>query len=220
MNDQQPGNQGGPADMLSHGELVDQGRRAAWALARLGVGAGSRLAVLLPMCLESVVITLACIRLDALRISLPLGDHTGWIRHRIRSSGANVVVTADSCLHEGAVLPVKASLDQVLAGCPEVRTVLVVPQLARPVPWTPGRDRWWGDVLTAEDPLPRPYPGGMTGSAPNEQPGPSRPAIVFDDPLTASSADDSDDGWGERAPGAGTAGDLARFLDEKPPHHA
>jgi hypothetical protein len=43
-------------------------------------------------------------------------------------------------------------------------------------------------------------------------------ALVFDDPLSQPSRDDTDSGWGER-PVAGGAGDLARFLDEKPPHH-
>ncbi|OON76001.1 hypothetical protein [Streptomyces tsukubensis] len=45
-------------------------------------------------------------------------------------------------------------------------------------------------------------------------------ALVFDDPLAQTSSDDTDRGWGER-PGArsDSAADLARFLDEKPPHH-
>ena len=53
-------------------------------------------------------------------------------------------------------------------------------------------------------------------SAPKEQP---KPTLVFDDPLDQQSADDTDRGWGERPASAGSAGDLARFLDEKPPHH-
>ncbi|MCQ0023129.1 hypothetical protein M4914_09350 [Streptomyces somaliensis DSM 40738] len=57
--------------------------------------------------------------------------------------------------------------------------------------------------------------------AAENQPGPrKRPALVFDDPLDQQSADDTDRGWGERAPdGDGAAEDLVRFLDEKPPHH-
>ncbi|RFU83371.1 hypothetical protein DY218_28060 [Streptomyces triticagri] len=47
-----------------------------------------------------------------------------------------------------------------------------------------------------------------------------RPALVFDDPLDQQSADDTDRGWGERpAADRDSATDLARFLDEKPPHH-
>ncbi|WP_019359562.1 hypothetical protein [Streptomyces sp. AA1529] len=58
----------------------------------------------------------------------------------------------------------------------------------------------------------------------SDRPGSPREAaasLVFDDPLTRPSADDTDRGWGEGA-GSGSAGvgaDLARFLDEKPPHH-
>ncbi|MEV8452749.1 hypothetical protein AB0467_08810 [Streptomyces sp. NPDC052095] len=55
---------------------------------------------------------------------------------------------------------------------------------------------------------------------PEQQPAPRpRPALVFDDPLDQQSSDDTDQGWGERAPAGGSAADLARFLDEKPPHH-
>ncbi|WP_103501877.1 MULTISPECIES: AMP-binding protein [unclassified Streptomyces] len=150
MNFQQPEDRHLAADGLTHAALVERARRAAEGLARLGVRSGSRLAVALPTCPESFVVTLACLRLDAVRISLPLGDHTGWVRHRIRSAGAHVVVTADSCLRDGQVVPVKAGLDQALSGCPDVRNVVVVSQQPRPVPWTPGRDLWW-EELTGDD---------------------------------------------------------------------
>ncbi|WP_438487519.1 hypothetical protein [Streptomyces sp. S186] len=44
-------------------------------------------------------------------------------------------------------------------------------------------------------------------------------ALIFDDPLSQRSSDDTDRGWGERPTASGSAADLARFLDEKPPHH-
>ncbi|WP_419995696.1 hypothetical protein [Streptomyces boninensis] len=44
-------------------------------------------------------------------------------------------------------------------------------------------------------------------------------ALVFDDPLAQQSSDDTDRGWGERPASTDPAADLARFLDEKPPHH-
>ncbi|MGK5500892.1 hypothetical protein [Streptomyces sp. URMC 125] len=48
-------------------------------------------------------------------------------------------------------------------------------------------------------------------------------ALDFTDPLSRPSADDTDRGWGEGSgawPGSDPAAfDLARFLDEKPPHH-
>ncbi|WP_432143108.1 hypothetical protein [Streptomyces sp. bgisy084] len=68
-----------------------------------------------------------------------------------------------------------------------------------------------------------------TASATERTPAPSptvRPAaprsaakLIFDDPLNQQSSDDTDRGWGERPAGGDSAADLARFLDEKPPHH-
>ncbi|MFD3545257.1 hypothetical protein ACFWUW_06480 [Streptomyces sp. NPDC058655] len=66
--------------------------------------------------------------------------------------------------------------------------------------------------------VPAPDPQSPQPSRPEEQPRP-RPRLVFDDPLDQQSPDDTDRGWGERPPAGGSAADLARFLDEKPPHH-
>ncbi|MEV6649269.1 hypothetical protein [Streptomyces sp. NPDC051219] len=47
-----------------------------------------------------------------------------------------------------------------------------------------------------------------------------KPALDFDDPMDQQSSDDTDRGWGERPSAVSdSAADLARFLDEKPPHH-
>ncbi|MGR4883334.1 hypothetical protein ACIPUC_28530 [Streptomyces sp. LARHCF249] len=63
-----------------------------------------------------------------------------------------------------------------------------------------------------------------TPAAPDPQHAPAavpkpKPRLVFDDPLDQQSSDDTDRGWGERPPAGGSTADLARFLDEKPPHH-
>ncbi|MGW7363376.1 hypothetical protein ACWGI8_08095 [Streptomyces sp. NPDC054841] len=64
-----------------------------------------------------------------------------------------------------------------------------------------------------------PTPGPRDAEEPRQQPFPT-PALIFDDPLDQQSSDDTDRGWGERPPSSGgSAADLARFLDEKPPHH-
>ncbi|MBP5863165.1 hypothetical protein QBA57_23645 [Streptomyces scabiei] len=57
-------------------------------------------------------------------------------------------------------------------------------------------------------------------TAPAPEPPDPKAALVFDDPFSRPSSDDTDHGWGER-PGDGgdSAADLKRFLDEKPPHH-
>ncbi|MFI5631416.1 hypothetical protein ACIA8E_18985 [Streptomyces sp. NPDC051664] len=74
-------------------------------------------------------------------------------------------------------------------------------------------------MSTAPTPGPRDSkPSQPTNPTQPEQRKP-KPALIFDDPLDQQSADDTDRAWGERAPAGGSAADLARFLDEKPPHH-
>ena len=69
-------------------------------------------------------------------------------------------------------------------------------------------------------------PQDASGAEQATEPAPAaRPArkpaarLIFDDPLNQQSSDDTDRGWGERPSGGDSAADLARFLDEKPPHH-
>ncbi|MBM7171169.1 hypothetical protein JQK87_22750 [Streptomyces sp. G44] len=77
-------------------------------------------------------------------------------------------------------------------------------------------------MSTAPAPEPRDpeSPRSPKSPASPEQGKKPRNALVFDDPLSQQSSDDTDRGWGERAEaGRDSAADLARFLDEKPPHH-
>lgn len=76
-----------------------------------------------------------------------------------------------------------------------------------------------GGAGAARRPGPGPYSGDMS-TAPAPEPRDPKAALVFDDPFSRPSSDDTDHGWGER-PGDGgdSAADLKRFLDEKPPHH-
>ncbi|MDT0268264.1 AMP-binding protein [Streptomyces sp. DSM 44915] len=208
----------GPADVLTNIQLLRLADQASAALRRLGVTARDPVAVQLPMCLESVVITLACLTVGAQRLTLPIDDQRDFVRTRLNDSGARVVICADSCEADGQVHPTKAAMDRTLTACPAVRTVLVVRQLARPVPWHPGRDRWWHEELGPGSSPPRPYPGHMTDQH-RPEPGRAVDRLVFDDPLSGRSGDDSDRGWGDSPAEDATEGNLVRLLDERPPHH-
>ncbi|MEU9114819.1 hypothetical protein AB0D04_24260 [Streptomyces sp. NPDC048483] len=76
-------------------------------------------------------------------------------------------------------------------------------------------------MSTTHEPDPAPVAETPAAEAPAaETPRTARPAaLIFDDPLDQQSSDDTDRGWGERPASSGSAADLARFLDEKPPHH-
>ncbi|AGK77785.1 hypothetical protein ACTFBT_15920 [Streptomyces microflavus] len=73
-------------------------------------------------------------------------------------------------------------------------------------------------MSAAPAPGPRDAKQQQPQAQPPEEPKP-KPVLIFDDPLDQQSADDTDRGWGERPSAGSGAADLARFLDEKPPHH-
>ncbi|MBB5939819.1 AMP-binding protein [Streptomyces zagrosensis] len=139
----------GRGEEFTHSQLLDQATCASSMLTTLGVGSGDRVAVMLPLVPESVVTTLACGRLDASRVSLPMGEPVGALRERIRESGARVLITVDGVLRDGRAYGLKTALDRALTGCPEVAAVLVVHRLGLPVRWVAGRDHWWHESLAA-----------------------------------------------------------------------
>ncbi|MFD8547453.1 AMP-binding protein [Streptomyces sp. NPDC059649] len=147
----------GRLEELTHGALLDQAERAAGALTRLGVRAGDRVAVHLPLVPESVIATLACGRLEAIRTTLPVSLTVPELVARTRESSARVVITADAAFWDGAVRPVKPLLDHALAraaasGGTPVQKVLVVNRCSRPVSWKPTRDLWWHEALEDRTP--------------------------------------------------------------------
>lgn len=73
-------------------------------------------------------------------------------------------------------------------------------------------------MSTAPTPQSDPQPTAQPAARPGKPRRDPAAALVFDDPLSRQSSDDTDRGWGER-PSGGGGDDLARFLDEKPPHH-
>jgi acetyl-CoA synthetase len=170
--------EGEPGDSraITYRELTEQVCRAANALTQLGVRAGDRVAIYLPMIPEAVVAILACARIGAPH-SVVFGGFSAQALHdRIVDADAHVVITADGGYRRGAVSPLKPAVDEALAkGGTNVRHVLVVRRAGNEVDWTPGRDLWWHDTVDtqpgahtapsfdAEHPLFILYTSGTTG---------------------------------------------------------
>src|SRR5439155_494709 len=55
----------------------------------------------------------------------------------------------DGGWRRGAIVPLKASVDEALAGVPSIRSVVVVRRTGDPVPMAAGRDRWWHELVDA-----------------------------------------------------------------------
>ncbi|MDM4763596.1 acetate--CoA ligase [Galbitalea sp. SE-J8] len=146
--------EGEPGDTrtITYAELTAEVKRAANALAALGVGQGDRVAIYLPLVPEAVVAMLAVARLGAVHSVVFGGFSAESIRSRVDDAQAKVVITADGGWRKGRVFPLKPAVDAALAGATSVTDVLVVRRGENEVEWVHGRDHWWHDALDAADP--------------------------------------------------------------------
>jgi acetyl-CoA synthetase len=145
--------EGEPGDsrVLTYFELHREVCRAAAALERLGVQAGDRVVIYMPMIPELVIAVLACARLGAPHSVIFGGFSADAIRDRVLDAGATTVLTADGGYRRGKVLPLKENVDAALKGCPGVHRVVVVRRTGEPVSMTLGRDHLWSDLLAQQD---------------------------------------------------------------------
>jgi len=141
----------GDTRTITYAQLLTDVCRAANALTSLGVLAGDRVAVYLPMIPEAVVTMLACARIGAVHTVVFGGFSADALGSRIDDCDARVVVTTDGGFRRGAASALKPNVDEALTLTDRVRTVLVVRRTGQDVGWVDGRDQWWHDVV---DPQP------------------------------------------------------------------
>jgi acetyl-CoA synthetase len=132
---------------LSYRELSDEVTRFAEALAALGVEAGDRVALFLPMSPEVAIASHACAHLGAIQVPIFSGFAAPAIKARLQHSEAKVVVTADGSLRRGREVPMKVLVDEALADSPSVERVVVWRRLGSDAPMTAGRDLYWDEAV-------------------------------------------------------------------------
>src|SRR3712207_8339690 len=89
--------EGEPGDTrtITYAQLKDEVCRAANALVELGVGAGDRVAIYMPMIPETIVAMLACARIGAVHMVVFGGFSADALASRLDDAGAVLVVTAE-----------------------------------------------------------------------------------------------------------------------------
>ncbi len=143
---------GEPGDSrdITYAQLKDEVSRAANALESLGLAAGDRVAIQMPMVPEAIVAMLACARIGALHSVVFGGFSPTALRSRVDDQAAKVVITTDGQYRRGKAAPMKANVDEALEGAESVEKVIVVRRTGDEVPITEGRDIWWHELVDGQ----------------------------------------------------------------------
>ena len=140
--------EGEPGDRrdITYRELMAEVSQAANALTELGVVAGDRVAIYLPMIPEAVVAMLACARIGAIHSVVFAGFSAEALRSRIEDADAKLVITADGQNRRGSAMDLKSAVDEAVDASPSIQKVLVVKRTGTDVTWH-DRDVWWHELV-------------------------------------------------------------------------
>jgi acetyl-CoA synthetase len=141
--------EGEPGDTrtITYSDLLKEVKKAANALIELGIGAGDRVAIYMPMIPEAAVAMLACARIGAAHSVVFGGFSSDALLARIQDADAKLVITADGGYRRGAPFALKPAVDGALAGEQNVKHVLVVKRTGQVSNWVEGRDIWWHEIV-------------------------------------------------------------------------
>ncbi|WP_204079020.1 acetate--CoA ligase [Mycobacterium riyadhense] len=161
---------------LTYADLRAQVCKAANALTDLGLVAGDRVAIYLPLIPEAVIAMLACARLGIMHSVVFGGFAAHALQTRIADAQAKLLITSDGQFRRGKPVPLKDAADEAVAAPDSpIEHVLVVRRTGIDVSWNDARDLWWHDVVDpaapehtpepfdAEHPLFLLYTSGTTG---------------------------------------------------------
>jgi acetyl-CoA synthetase len=171
--------EGEPGDSreITYAELTAQVKKAANVLISLGIKAGDRVAIYMPMIPEAVVAMQAVARIGAVHSVIFGGFSAESLSSRIEDASAKLVITSDGGYRKGRASALKPAVDEALSGgrCASVENVLVVKRTNQEVGWVEGRDIDWNQAMSdadaehvaqafpAEQPLFILYTSGTTG---------------------------------------------------------
>jgi acetyl-CoA synthetase len=169
--------EGEPGDsrVLRYQDLYREVCKFANVLKGLGIQAGDRVTLYMPMIPELPIAMLACARIGATHSVIFGGFSAEAVSDRNNDAKARLVITADGGWRRGKVIPLKQNVDSALAHSLTVEKCIVVNRCNQPVEMKPGRDFWWHELMAeASDHCPAPpldsehplyilYTSGSTG---------------------------------------------------------
>jgi len=147
--------EGEPGDTrtITYSQMLEDVSQAAHALTELGISAGDRVAIYMPMIPEAAVAMLACARIGAVHSVVFGGFSADALLSRIQDADAKLVITADGGFRKGAAFALKPAVDEALKGKHNVAKVLVVKRTNQETAWNSDRDIWWHEIVNRQSKL-------------------------------------------------------------------
>jgi acetyl-CoA synthetase len=144
--------EGEPGDTrtITYSQMLEDVSQAAHALTELGITAGDRVAIYMPMIPEAAVAMLACARIGAVHSVVFGGFSADALLSRIQDADAKLVITADGGFRKGAAFALKPAVDEALKGQHNVAKVLVVKRTNQETAWNSDRDIWWHEIVNRQ----------------------------------------------------------------------
>ena len=142
----------GDTQTFTYSQLLIEVKKTANALTELGVTAGDRVAIYLPMIPEAAIAMLACARIGAPHSVVFGGFSAEALLSRIQDADAKLVVTADGGFRKGAPFALKPAVDEALKGVHNVSKVLVVRRTKQEIDWNNATDIWWHEIVGRQSP--------------------------------------------------------------------
>src|SRR6187200_2517826 len=99
---------------ITYAQLKDEVCKAANALTELGVQAGDRVAIYMPMITETIIAMLACARIGAVHMVVFGGFSADALASRLDDAGAVLVITSDGGYRRGAPSALKPAVDDAV----------------------------------------------------------------------------------------------------------
>ena len=149
--------EGEPGDTrtLTYKDMLHEVSKCANALIELGIKAGDRVAIYMPMIPEAAVAMLACARIGAAHSVVFGGFSADSLLSRIQDADAKLVITADGGYRRGVAFALKPAVDEALKGEHNVKKVLVVKRTGQETAWDANRDIWWHDLVEKQSEIGR-----------------------------------------------------------------
>jgi len=144
--------EGEPGDTrtITYSQMLEDVSQAAHALTELGISAGDRVAIYMPMIPEAAVAMLACARIGAVHSVVFGGFSADALLSRIQDADAKLVITADGGFRKGSAFALKPAVDEALKGKHNVEKVLVVKRTSQETAWNSDRDIWWHEIVNRQ----------------------------------------------------------------------